>query len=516
MKLSKSNNFFSTIMSWFGGLLKFLRARSLVGGLEISDQNIRFTYWTGKTWQLVSLRLPPGVVHSGAVQDQVLFAQALNVLRKQVNLRSESERLNVIFCPSGASVYTQSFSLPALEGDSLERAVDLNIRMISPADLSQVYSGWQILNHDTKDPRTWEVLGGFLAKPIIDGINQGLNQSRFLAVAAESKAIAVSRLMRYWVQGFDSTKPAIVLMLDSTGINLLILRNGQLYFEYVVNWTEVPEASKGVTRAILENVLTRNLNQVVNFFREQWPSEQLNEIWISSNVLQNELSDVIAKNFSLSPKIIRLKGSQNISPEWHVSLGLGLRGQMPRREDREMSLIGIGAREEFAREELTGFLAFWRVLTPLVLAVLIALLVFVNFYLAGISKILGDRVDNQPNNNRVREVDALETRAKEFNQKIAMIKSIQTRSAPKQSLLSDLENILTQNQVVLTHLSFRGWDADIAISGQIASEDDLKNFKKSISSDSNFQAIVLPISEVRPAPGGLTFNATIKLAPRKK
>lgn len=498
-------------------ILKFLRARSLVAGLEINDAALRFTYWTGREWQMISLRLPPGIILGGHVENPALFAQALLALRKQIKVRGDQKRVNVIVCLSSVDVYTQVFSLPELSVDSLERAVDLNIRMISPSDLSQMYAGWQLLSRASKNVRAWEVLSGFIPRAVVDPIVTALAGTGFLPVAVESKAVALARLVRSLTVGFDAEKPALVLLLDGNGLDFLVLRSGQLYFEYATPWADVPGADKGVTKEMLQSVITRNLAQVRNFFEQQWPSESVTDIWLSASALEAELEQILAANFKdLTVRIIRLRGTQEIPADWHIALGSGLRGQMPRRDDREMSLMGIGARAEFAEEELLSFLAFWRVLVPVALGLLLVLFVLVESYLKTVNTSLQAQIANQPGNSRLKEIDTLEKRAEEFNRAVAMVQKIEQGTDLKEPILRALDDVITRSGVKIVRMGFQNKESPITLAAEASSEDQIRGLKNLLDTSDTFAETRLPYAEIKPGPQGLSFTVSFMYRPKNK
>ena len=58
-------------------LVSALRVRQNAGGLEVSDEVLRFAYYDGALWQLQSVRLAPGVVVDGRIKDREAFRAAL-------------------------------------------------------------------------------------------------------------------------------------------------------------------------------------------------------------------------------------------------------------------------------------------------------------------------------------------------------------------------------------------------------------------------------------------------------
>jgi hypothetical protein len=73
----------------FQKLLRFLRVRPMVGGLEISDTALRFAEWSGGRWVTAGLRLPPGLVENGKIKDRDQFiASSRSILKSRPKSRA--------------------------------------------------------------------------------------------------------------------------------------------------------------------------------------------------------------------------------------------------------------------------------------------------------------------------------------------------------------------------------------------------------------------------------------------
>ena len=123
---------------FLGKILKALRAQAALGGLEISDLALHFVSFENGKWNLLSENLPLGIIKEGEIKDHVQFVEALRRLRgKILGARSGSKRMvNAAVSLSSLGIYSQVFTLPLVGGENLERAVQLNLQMASPSELS--------------------------------------------------------------------------------------------------------------------------------------------------------------------------------------------------------------------------------------------------------------------------------------------------------------------------------------------------------------------------------------------
>ena len=212
-------------------------------------------------------------------------------------------------------------------------------------------------------------------------------------------------------------------------------------------------------------------------------------------------------------RAVRPRGTQEIPAEWHLALGSGLRGQMPRRDDREMSLMGIGAREEFAREEFVSFLSFWRVLVPIALGGLLVLFGLVESYLGTVNASLENQIVSQPSNSRMKEVDALEKRAREFNRAVLMVQKIEQSTDLKEPILAALDDVVSRAGVRIVRLGFQSRESPITMVAEASSEDQIRGLKTLLDSSHTFTEVRLPYAEIKPAPQGLTFSVSFLYKP---
>ncbi len=491
--------------------LAALKVKVFLGGLEISDLVLRLAYYDGREWHLNGVRLEPGVMEAGKVKDRAKFVEALVALKAQVQgPLASKKKVSVIVSLSSVNIYTHAFSLPLIEKESLEEAIQLNVQMVSPVDITQVYYGWQIIGEDKSMGRV-EVLSSFLDRTLADDIRAALSESGFISVAVEPKSLSLTRLLMEEAAGFDAARPYVMVQIDSSGLTFLIVSKGHLYFEYFNPWKDIADEKGEILMPAFEAMMTRSVRQVTNFYSQHW-TEPLTEIILSAPALGEAAAKVITANFSLVVKELKSKTEQPIGPEWFVALGSGLRGLKPRRKDKEMSLSGLGAEDEFRREQLLSFLAFWRVLIPATLAMLVIAFFAANLFLSGTRKGVEDQALFNQGPEQAKESLALEAVASDFNATVALVKTAQSQTFSKAEVLDHIYGLMIQSAVTPSHFTLQS-GGQATLSGLTNSASHNSAFKNALTADPKIQNVVLPFSAIVPAVSGFSFTVRFQYTP---
>jgi len=491
-------------------ILSVLRVRPLVGGLEISDSLLHFAYFDGKVWHMGGVRLAPGVLESGKIKDGGKFREALQELKIQVfGKAAAKKRVNAVVSLSSINVYSQIFTLPIIEGENLEKAIQLNIQMVSPVEVSQAYSGWQLVGEDQKSLRL-EVLSAFIDRSVVDEIVRALYEAGFVAVAIESRALALARLVREEGADIDISRPYVMLSLDNSGFDFLIIRRGQLYFQYFNSWRDLMDEKGQISLPAFEAAITRSFHQVINFYNQQW-SETIQGVIISAIAFADEAKRIIIDNFSLSVDELRLKNWRDIGPEWFITLGCGLRGLKPRAEDREISLLGVGAEEEFRREQLLNFSGFWKLLVPVSLGLLVVVFYLADLFVVQTKSALESQTLFNLKTQETKEVQVLQAKVKEFNRSVALISSVEKTRLLKSKLWEKIYSLMSVNGITPNRFYFQSESMPIILTGKAESEDQIVNFKHALEGDPEFTSINLPLADIKSDGGKPSFSMTFSL-----
>lgn len=483
----------------------------MIGGLEVADTALRFVVWDGKTFQMTGLKLPPGVVVGGQLKDREHFIAALKMLHAQIlGKRKHRIKINAIISLSSIGIYTQVFTLPFIEGESLEKAVQLNIQMISPLDFSEAYSGWQFANKDADKVRL-EILSAFANKGVIDEFSGALQESGFLVVAVESRALSLTRLLKEAGAGFDPERSEVVMSVDGSGLDFLIIRHGQLHFDYFNSWRDIQGEAKEIPPDIFRASVIRNLHQVLNFYNSHW-QEPLDEIILTTTGFHDEVVKIIQENFSLKIRDFELSTSQTVAPDWFVALGSAVRGLIPRRSDKEISLLGVDAQEEFGREQVLGFLRFWQVMMPAAVAIFLIAFMSVYFSLSKISENLDLDVTSSNRGEQAKEMKGIESQIADFNRAVNLITGVENATTLKTPILQKIAAYSSQTGITIARVYYQAANSPVTIAGSARSPDDLLAFKKLLDGETIIKNVLLPPSAVQVSPQGATFSMTFSEA----
>lgn len=492
--------------SFYGNnFIKFLKAQVVSGGLEISDLALRFAYFDGRRWQMVGLKLPTGVIQGGKILDNEQFVQMLKRLKLEVfKGKNEKNRVPVVLSLSPLGIYTQVFSLPALEGAILEEAIALNLKMASPMDQALVYSGYQVIGED-KERGKVDVLAAFIARDSIGGFREALTEAGFLLIAVESRSMSLVRLIRHQGIGISQHDSYAVVVLDNDNLDFIILRGGQLYFEYISSWTELRGGGREISLTDFRSTITRNLRQVLNYYSQHWP-EKIQEVILVAVGLQDEVKKVVVDNFSLAVKNLELRFDQPISAEWFSALGGGLRSIMSRGADEDLSLLGLSARDEYREERIENFFGFWRVAIPVFLGLLLVFFLSGFVFLREMDESLAEELDQVQGDTRVVELNELRVQAEEFNRDIATIASVRKVDQAKLPALEKINSLILKNNLALTRFAFGGFNVALTLYGEARDRDSIVNFIEDLKEDRQFSEVRFSLTDIKEIPQGFSFS----------
>jgi hypothetical protein len=499
---------------FFEKFLSLLRVRRNVGGLEVSDEALRFAYRDGEAWRLQMFRLAPGVIVDGRIKNKEAFRAALLELKSEIfGGKVGKKTVNVVVSFSSANAYSQVFSLPLLEGDSLEKAVGLNIQMISPVNISEMYTDWQILAHNDTTGQS-DFLSVFINRAIVDEMIVAFSEVGFVAMAAESKALVLARLLREKVDSIDVAKSYMAVSIDNTGINFLVIRKGELYFEYMNHWRDLADEKGQISTETFSSTIEKSAHQVMNFYGQHW-SDPVSGIFIISDAFYEETSAAIAASINVPVLPCKIYfGGQEISPEWFVALGCGMRGVEFGQRKKEISLLNVSAEETFLRSQFIDFMDFWRISIPVIFVFTIAILAGIDIFLAQIQQSSAAQSVAAFKNGNSADVAAAIAIANDFNRSVALIQTIESGAKPEIPIVGTIETAAAANSISVTNISFQSVDGSVLFGGTANSEDQIFSFEKNIESNSDFANVNVPLASIqKQASGGMfSFTMTFSLA----
>jgi Tfp pilus assembly protein PilN len=472
--------------------LEKLTFRPLVGGLEINDSSIRFLRLDGGKIVTAALRLPPGIILDGKINDRQNFSSALKAIRSQLIPSGKNQKIQAIVSLPASIVYSQSFGIPEVNQEIMAETVDLNLRMISPIDLEKAYSDWQVIEDRANQK---EILGVFAERVLVDEYEQCLRENGFLPVAFEFPALALNRLLRDLGPTLDSVKPYLVVNITTDGLNFLIIKNGELYFNHFIFWRTLRGEKKQITLPDFKNILIEEVQKIINFGLTNL-KEPFNGSIIIASTLESEVEKIIQEVFILKSIPLRLKRFPDFQTAWFVSLGAALRGLIPRRQDTLITLAGHNVVEEFYHEQSLSFISLWRNIFVVSFLILLMALGMIDVFFIQ----TGENVDKQLAsliiNPQIQEVNELQIKAENFNRLVNLVTAAKQSNQKWSSFFEQL-NSLTGNQIIIERILIQSLMAPVKIQGQAESEKAAIDFKNALAAQSNFDKVDLPLASLR-------------------
>jgi hypothetical protein len=493
-------------------ILSLLRVSVHPDGLEVSDQVLRFAYFYRDVWQMEAIRLAPGILEKGVIKDASAFAVALRELRSKLPPAKRKERiLNVFIAMSSVNMYSQVFTLPFMEGGDLDKAIELNVQMISPVDISHAYFGWQLLSRNETTLRS-EIAAAFADKAIVDAMTQALYTAGFVTVGVESRALALVRALREKGAGVDKKQSYLLVDVDSAGVDFLIVRNGALYFEYATPWTDIADEKGQIAVTKFEEALSSSMRQVLNFYSQHWP-EPLAGVILSAVAFGDEAVRAIQASSALPVIPFALAATeQQIPSEWMVAFGCGLRGLHADLKDKEINLSGDGAMDAFYEERMIDFLVLWRVIVPVVLGCLIAIFVIADNFLGVTKANIESSAGFTQQGGGLAEIAPLLASSTAFNQSVTLVANAETQTNHNYLMITDINAIATANDITISSISFQSASTPILVAGSAPSETQIAAFRDAIQNDPHFGTVNLPLLNIQANGGAYTFSMAFPLS----
>lgn len=481
-----------------------------IGGLEISDLSLRFLRLENGKLNQASVSLPPGIISSGKIIEKAKLASALKKLHQHIQ-PLEKPVYVVLAMPAG-NVYIQSFTMPMVSEKHMKESAELNLRMISPIDTRSSYYGYEIIG-ETGETQL-EALGAFTGAEGVNELIAVLKEANFRAVAVESPSLSLARLMAGHDDSEKSDKAYLVVNFSYDGPDLMIMKNGHLYFNYFSYWSDIQKeyGERKLTERDIKEFLARQIRQITNFYTSR-SGEPIGKVLVISDGAGQSFLKMIKEDFDLDAQLYKFKEFSGLSPIWYGALGAAFRGLVPRSKDKFISLTAVDVKEEYYRELTLNFIKLWRNIIAGVFGFLILVFLAANIYLVSVSASAIEDLSSR-SLAPLNEIKNLQANVQQFNRGVDLALKAQELSEPWSPLLEKIS--LLAGQRITIERFFVDQNSSALILGRAANDSAVIAFKNSIEKESNFKDVVLPLSNIKVNPDGtVSFTLQFKVASLK-
>ncbi|MDP1718979.1 MAG: hypothetical protein Q8L24_00965 [bacterium] len=415
-----------------------------------------------------------------------------------------------------SQVYTQSFSMPMVAEKAMQETAKLNMEMVSPIDAKTAYSDYQIIG-ETK-PGQLEALGAFVSAKDVDDMLAVLREANFDVISVEFAGLSLMRLIKNYSAGLKVDVPYLVAGLSGDGPDVMIVKNGHLYFNYFNSWAAMQQEIGGrkLSAKDVQDFLAVHIRQVLNFYTSRWGGS-ISGIILIPNPISRELTVTIKENFGIDVELLTIGKYSKLSPLWYVSLGAALRGLTPRSKDKDLTLTATGVDVGYYRQSLLNFIKTWRNIFVFVLGFVAAVFLIGDIFLINSASAVSDSLKNR-SLVPLADIRALQSDVQKFNQNVNYALKAQDLSdswAPLFDKISANLRALSGQTVRIERLYIDSNFSALMIA-KASNDSAVINLKNAMAKEANFKDVVLPLSNIKVnSDGTVSFTLQFKISSLK-
>ena len=467
-----------------------LSSKPKTGGLEVLDSSLQFVLFKKGQAATFSVKLAPGVMKEGVIQDREKFAEALLRLHEMVTTNKDGEIVQVVVSLPAVVVYTQNFNIPNLGKEKFEEAASLNLQMVSPIAAGEAYLDSQILNEASDH---YELLGAVVEKKILDDIKNELEKINFSVIVFEFPALALTRVVASAMRG--TSEPVLIFRISSDGLNLMIERGGSLYFDYFTSWRSIQGDSREIPKSVFESAVIQEVQKVVNFSLSRF-KENLKEILILAPGFEEEIKKMLQERFNIAITPFRLSAYGELGVTWYAALGSALRSVSDRNKDEEITLGVEGSTTLFYREQVLNFIRLWRNIFVGALGGLLVIVGGSAVYLANQSKDYTERLKSVRDPSAQPEFTLLNEKAGDFNNLVEAIGVVKRDGRDWYQFFARFQELTDGNRIIIDWLEIGSLGLPINMLAHAPNNEIVLKFKNILEAEPTFIDINLPLERI--------------------
>lgn len=501
-------DFFESLISFF----EDLSTQPDVGGLHITNSSVQYvSFQYGKDKPIhYSVKLPPNVVHNGKIQDMKKLVASLRKLHKKITQNDPQERVKVVVGLPSNIAFTQNFSIPNVGRDRLEESANLNLQMVSPIEAKNAYMSWQLIS-ETKDK--YGILGAFSNKSVVDEFKSALLASNFHPIAIEFPSLSLSWTVNKIIGPRDESM--LILNVSSDGIDIFLLRNGYIYFDYFKSWSSIQGGSQEISEQKFNNSLLEEIRKVVNFTSSHF-NESLRYAFFIAPGLEEKIKAIVENNFQIKATPLQSKFG-DLGPSWYSVIGSAIRATWSREKDRFISIGTEKVEEIFYREQSLDFIKRWRNIFSGFLVILLIIFIGAAVLLRIQPNIMEGRLNEFDIQSQQSELNELEARAEKFNNLVSSIKEVRSDSGSIPSFIDIIRSIGEEYNIRMNEISISSLEERISVSARAPDSNTVIRFKNELIENPDFSEVNLPFSEITTVEGNfVTFNMSFSYDPNSE
>ncbi|TSC89581.1 MAG: Uncharacterized protein G01um10143_71 [Parcubacteria group bacterium Gr01-1014_3] len=476
------------------------------GGLEIAEDEIRYSKLSGSYLVNEAVPLLPGTVVGGAVAEPDQLIAALKKL--QAFIPDFDRDSHVVLTIPQNYIQTKNFAVPVTQKSKPDEVAKLNLHMAAPMPIDVAYHDYQILDK-ADDQHRLDFLGVYARKEIIDSFANVADKAGFTVRAVEFAGLSISRFLGNYGGGFLPGEAYAIALVKNDGLDMLLTRDGNLFGQKYFSWLRIYQEVGGKT--LMEKAVNDSLlKEISTFFAESGASLGRNPaaLILISEFASEKLTDLLL-GLGIPMQSILINDFPYLSPKWYQSVGAALRGNIAPNKDEGISLNPKKTGNNYYIHTWINFIRSWRKVFASVLAFL-----SLSFGATDIAFIIQARTADQALTGSalvsIEEISRLRSEAESFNNLVNLVSLAESEAGPVSPVINKIRSLTRANGITIEKLNLTNDTAKF--DGQAASEKNIVAFKDALSKDTAFSEVALPLSDIQPNSDiGFSFSLSFKV-----
>ncbi|MDD5710876.1 MAG: hypothetical protein PHV43_02125 [Candidatus Colwellbacteria bacterium] len=491
-----AKNIIQKIVRFFAGLVPKMEA----SGLWLTDGLVGYQNLSRSRSEQLSLRLPPGIISGGKVQNQESLTKILSELRRRISSRSNKSPSIILTLPI-TNIYIQPFVLPAIMTENIKESAQLNMRMISPIEIDKAYYGWQQIGASNSEQT--EMLGAFVANDVIDGFITCVQDAGYSVAAIEFHTLSLSRAaIKAGI--IDDKIPSLLLQVIPEGLNFSVNHLGNLFFHRFIPWSSFGEGEKNISVDKFKESFTDEMRKIINFYLTNRKGTEVKKLVLVSSTFTAEIGQVMKEYFPGVEVVVA--DPKQVNP----AVGAALRGLVPRSKDKEISLSPLSAVETFEKYQLANFLSVWRNICLATFGFVLLFFLFSALILQRVSA----RVATQDPFSQIAQSGELlefEAEANKFNTLVDMVSNLSAERKELHGVIGRL-NDLRGSSIQIVRINISAGRSTVLLEGVANDRGAITAFERVLAGVPQFTEVHLSLADIETQPDGTeVFSLTFQI-----
>ncbi|QQG52610.1 MAG: pilus assembly protein PilM [Candidatus Falkowbacteria bacterium] len=462
------------------GLGKIFSRADTIGGLEISDDALRFS-----SLKKGRLGLETEILVEEKLNGQEQSFKSSEFVAKLIKFSRKNHIKYIIASIPTNNIFVKLYNFPAnISKEKINESMELNIELQLPQKKSDIYCDWMEIE---KNDISQKILLSYIKKDYAENLVNIFKKAGLKLVALEGHSLSLSRIIK-------QTKDEALLLLEKGGsdISFSVIMNNNLLFSQSVPREKIGDNLKGET------------DRVINY--HGWFGINIKQLALLGDFSASEIKKMALKPITLEK--IDSQKNEKINPKFFTVLGAAKRGLIPRKDDVIISLMEIGTEKAYAQEKANLNANFF-IGTSAVLAAFFVLIFFATWsFMSIMQNNYNKRISSLSLLPGSENGILLKEKADNFNNLISEASAMGGQEVVWSKVLEEIKS-KTNDNVKINTLSLPDATGLLTISGTAKDRDSINNFKKSFEDSNLFTDINIPLNNLgkkEDIPFSLTFK----------